>query len=101
MFFQKIPHDLIYLRRFESVGKYIQICILPGMRQPAMLLLVFFHRPIQIAPANCLRIGGIQKYQAIRMGDLLPHGAHIRMFLGDMPGINPQAIQSFYESCFS
>ena len=72
-----------FLRR-KVIGEDITIRVYTGVGQPAVLLQVFIHSPVQpAAPARHL-VGRVKKYENIGIGQPLPHGRHIRMLLGDM-----------------
>ncbi len=70
--------------RGKVIGEDITIRVYAGVCQPAVLLQVFIHSPVQpAAPARHL-VGRVKKYENIGIGQPLPHGRHIRMFLSDM-----------------
>src|SRR5688572_8059682 len=61
-----------------------EICMFARMSQAAVLFLMVLFLPVKSAARGADREGCIQKDQEIRLGDLLPHGLYVGMFLRDV-----------------
>ncbi len=83
------------------VCEKIEMAVLAGVGQAALLLKVFFFRPIELTAADRLGIRAIQKDQDIGIGNALPHVRNIRMFLGDVAQLNGVGFQAVDEGRFS
>ena len=87
--------------RGKVIGEDVTIRVYTGVGQPPVLLQVFIDSPVQpAAPARHL-VGRVKKYQNIRICQPLPHGRHIRMFLGDMAEPDVFQIESRDQGGFS
>jgi len=81
---KEFEHPVSYVNRRQVIREDIAIRVYPGVCQPPMLFLIFIHCPVEISALNGYMVRSIEKYQEIRVGQPLPHGGHIRMFLGDV-----------------
>ncbi len=61
-----------------------QICMLARMGEATVLFFMILFLPVQFAARSADREGCVQKDQDIGLGDPLPHGLHIGMFLRDV-----------------
>ena len=78
-----------------------QIRVLACVRETAQLLFIIPLLPIQSAAPRADREGGIQVNQNIGVGDLLPHGLHVGMFLRDVAAFIAMSFETRAESGFT
>ena len=56
-----------------------------GMGEPAELFCVIFFLPVEFTAGRAYGKRRVEIDQNIRLGNDLPHGLHVGMFLRDMP----------------
>ncbi len=78
-----------------------QICMLACVSEPAQLLFIILLLPIQSAAPRADREGGVQVNQNIGVGDLLPHGLHVGMYLRDVAAFITMSFETRAESGFA
>lgn len=98
---QVFQDKVSYLLFRQTVGIDIEVSILAGMLEPALLFLVFVQVPIHFTAAHRNGITDIQKNQYIRVGDTLPHGRNVRVLLSDMARLDIAFLQNPDQGRFS
>src|SRR5512134_1687068 len=92
---QVIQCRLQDLVRSQVISLDDYMCVLMGMREPAELFFVIFQPPVEFAARRTYRKRCMKKNQYIWLGNDLPHGWHIGMFLRNVTA----CVTVFFETC--